>query len=113
MSNRLLVVVVALSAAVSSMRGQVTTRRTSLPDFDIRDVIARDNSPARIAGRQLAAQRMANLETLRSSLGPSARVVANPYGLPKMLLRDGGLLSGPSRRDPEDIARDFLRSHRT
>ena len=36
---------------------------------------------------------------------------ANPFGLPKLLLRDGGTLSAPSALEPEDNARNFLRAN--
>jgi Zn-dependent metalloprotease len=41
------------------------------------------------------------------------RAVANRHGLPKIYRRDGGTLTGPSQRLPEEIAKDFLTANRS
>src|SRR5205085_11207169 len=40
------------------------------------------------------------------------RIVTNRDGLPKTMFRDGRTLTPPSSKDPESIAREFLRNNR-
>src|SRR5512140_319221 len=103
--NRLFLVILSLSAILSPVWGQVKGSKDSVaaktvrpPDFDIRDTVSRKvPEAARLAGRQSLERHLANLEALRNLPGgASLRAVPNQYGLPKLLLRYGGVLSAPS-----------------
>jgi uncharacterized protein (TIGR03437 family) len=91
-------------------------KKNALPNFDIREMEAR-GEPAvsqQSQARMLVERRSAALETfLASPEGARAgvRITPNRYGLPKLMVREGGVLSAPSTQEPEEIAKNFLRSH--
>ena len=90
----------------SHLRGQVP------PNFDARHRGAATASTARARG--LVETRAANLAAFAENArrtAPGTRIVASRYGLPKLMLRDGGTLTQPSSLDSEEIARQFLRAH--
>jgi uncharacterized protein (TIGR03437 family) len=47
----------------------------------------------------------------RQALQPGIRIVPSRHGIPKLMLRDGKTLSSASNRDPDEIARNFLRDN--
>jgi len=47
----------------------------------------------------------------RQALQPGIRIVPSRHGIPKLMLRDGSALSAASNRDPDEIARTFLRDN--
>ena len=93
-------------------------RKHVLADFDVRD----SAPPEALSGRgadqakALVERRRGAIEAFLASpaaAGLGMRIVPNRYGLPKTLFREGHALSAPSTAQPEDIARNFLRAHRT
>ncbi|MGD0501006.1 MAG: M36 family metallopeptidase, partial [Bryobacteraceae bacterium] len=88
-------------------------QKGALPSFDIRDAEPRgeptvgQQNPA----RALVEQRKGMLDAFLRTAPAGTRLTANSYGLPKLLLREGGVLSARSTLAPEEIARGFLRSH--
>jgi hypothetical protein len=88
-----------LSASAQVGGGPITIEQHGgLPDLDVR-------ASSTVPARPLPVQ----LEALRRLDGASA--TWNQYGTPKLLLRPGGFLSGPSAGDPERVARSFLAEH--
>ena len=88
-------------------------KRTGPGDVDRREVPSA--APGRVSPLQLRAQATIATRTAAVqafvAVNPGLRIAANRYGLPKMMLRDGGTLSDPAAGDPEGIARNFLRQN--
>ena len=89
-----------------------------IADFDVRDsaLPERSSGLGREQSKAMVERRRGAIESFLAS--PAAansgmRIVPNRYGLPKTFFREGRALSAPSTARPEDIARDFLRTHRT
>jgi uncharacterized protein (TIGR03437 family) len=107
-----LLVVLATGPAWSQTRG--AAKQGALPDVDLRasalGVETSQNSPA----RTLVDRRTRNMEAFavqRQALQPGIRIVPSRHGIPKLMLRDGKTLSPASDRDPDQIARTFLRDN--
>src|ERR1035437_2791334 len=96
--------------------GDAGNRRV-LADFDVRDSapsvlpgLGREHAKAIVEGRRGAIE---SFLVSPAVAGLGMRIVPNRYGLPKTFFREGRALSAPSTAQPEDIARTFLRTHRT
>ena len=104
------------AAGPSQGQAPAGTKKHTLRDFDIREQAAA-RAPAKIQGSQALAAVERRRGIMESFLAasragrPGIRIAPNRYGLPKLLLRDGGTLSGASTLEPEEIARNFLRAH--
>jgi uncharacterized protein (TIGR03437 family) len=86
-------------------------KKHAFPDFDVRDRAVAQMSASQKATVDL---RRANIDSFLATervTRPGVRVVPSQFGLPKVFLRDGGTLSAPSALDPEETARNFLRTH--
>jgi uncharacterized protein (TIGR03437 family) len=84
----------------------------AVPNFDVRSHAAANGSAAR--AKVLIESRLLNLASFAENArrtAPGTRIAASPYGLPKLMLRDGGTLTTPSPLDAEEIGRQFLRGH--
>src|SRR5436305_4548300 len=82
----------------------------SQANYDARDFRAAE--PA--AGTSVERRRLtvdAFLASPAAALG--TRIVANRFGLPKTMFREGRPLTVPSTLDAETIARNFLKANRT
>src|SRR4051812_11190250 len=92
-------------------QAQTADKGRPLPDFDIRDLAPVDTGsyPAKGTVERRGADIEAFLARERSSR-PGLRIVPNRFGLPKVFLRDGGILSAPSTLAPDETARNFLRA---
>src|SRR5581483_1564696 len=89
-------------------------KKAPLPDFDLREAAGPGPAPRTQRAKALVATRTRNLETLvaqRQNAQPGIRAAAGKHGVPKLLFRDGGFLSAASTRDPDAIARTFLRDN--
>ena len=92
-------------------------RNHALADFDLRHSAppearsgtGADRSTAVVEGRRGA---IAAFLASPEAAGLGVRIVPNPYGLPKTFFREGHALTAPSKAQPEDIARNFLRANR-
>ena len=87
-----------------------------LPNFDIRDAETRGEPSLsqQSQARMLVERRTASLRAFLASpdgAGARVRIAPNRFGMPKVLLREGGVLSPPSALAPEDTAKNFLRTH--
>ncbi|MGD0499334.1 MAG: M36 family metallopeptidase [Bryobacteraceae bacterium] len=103
-----------IAASPSWCQTREDHKKSALPNFDIRETqpAAEPASIPQSQARTLVERRSAFLETFRASLeGASVRIAPNRFGLPKVMIREGGVLSAPSAVAPEDIAKGFLRSH--
>ncbi len=100
MLKRIVVAVVVAGLSVLTVTGQfpLEDKKSSLPDFDIRESL-RPGSPAIPA---------IPVSSDEARLG--ARIVLNANGLTKLYLRDGRSLTGPSSGASADIAKEFLRA---
>ena len=93
-------------------------RNHALADFDVRDSAppearsgaGADRSKAIVEGRRGA---IATFLASPEAAGLGIRIVPNQYGLPKTFFREGHALTAPSKAQPEDVARNFLRANRT
>ena len=93
-------------------------RNHALADFDVRDSAppearsgaGADRSKAIVDGRRGA---IATFLASPEAAGLGIRIVPNQYGLPKTFFREGHALTAPSKAQPEDVARNFLRANRT
>ena len=97
--------------AVAAFGQAAPARRKTLPDFDVRDGVRASIQPAL---KPAVERRRAGLEAFvarEHATKPEIRIVAGANGLPKLFLRDGTTLSGPSNSDPETNVRDFLRDN--
>jgi Zn-dependent metalloprotease len=99
--------------ATGSAQSPASIQQGALPDFDVRESAAPEIARLRAESIGVVQQRTAALANFvrtpeESRLG--TRIVSNSYGLPKLYLRDGHSLSGPSALAPTDIAKGFLRS---
>src|SRR5205823_3741916 len=113
---------IALALAVLSLtsfinlHGQSSSdsRRKALPEFDVRDSAPATSLDARqLQSRAISESRRAGLASFAASPAESklgTRIVPNPFGLPKLYLRDGHSLTAPSTLKAEDIARGFLQN---
>jgi Fungalysin metallopeptidase (M36)/Bacterial pre-peptidase C-terminal domain/Fungalysin/Thermolysin Propeptide Motif len=84
-----------------------------VPNFDIREQQSTIASAEHIRASALAENRKASLVSFASSpeqVRQGTRVVPNEYGLPKLYLRDGRPLTGPSGIKPSAAAKDFLQA---
>ncbi|MGC9972471.1 MAG: M36 family metallopeptidase, partial [Bryobacteraceae bacterium] len=92
-------------------------KKRSLPDFDSRLQAASLEAPAVVRqnlAKEIVARRIADVESFVVSeqvARPGTRIVVSRQGLPQLYLRDGHALSAPSTREPEEIAKAFLREH--
>src|SRR5579872_642120 len=89
----------------------VSQKSAPVPDFDLREQLG-TRLPIRDGG--LVQARAANVEsflTAERARRPGVRVVLNQRGLPKLYLRDGGTVSGPSASPADEVAKAFLREH--
>src|SRR5581483_3295128 len=88
----------------------VSQKRIFIADFDLRGQAA----GSFIHDRALVQRRAASVESFIAAeltSRPGLRVVLNERGLPKLYLRDGGVLSAPSAGPAEESAKAFLRNH--
>src|SRR5215831_19375061 len=109
----LVLLALVVSAGGSAQSPATIKQQHSLPDFDIRESATPEITRLRAESIGVVQQRTAALSNFvrtpeESKLG--TRIVSNTYGLPKLYLRDGHSLSGPSVLAPADIAKGFLRS---
>ena len=92
--------------------------RHVLADFDVRDAAPLEglSGPSGDRAKAIVDGRRGALETFLASpeaAGLGMRISPNRFGLPKTFFREGHALTEPSTAPPEDIARNFLRAHRT
>ena len=111
-----------IATAVAWGQAAEPLRKTrAVPDFDARSVAMTETSGGQRT-TATAARRRSNIEAFLASENGGAngggaaapggtRIVVNRHGLPKLLLRDGASLSPASGQEPEEIAKNFLRSH--
>lgn len=97
-----------VSSAQIGTAQDVSQKKVPVPDFDLRDRAAgtaiRDGAP--VQRRTAAAESFVAAERANR---PGLRIVLNQRGLPKLYLRDGGVLSGSSASPAEEVAKAFLR----
>jgi Zn-dependent metalloprotease len=94
--------------AYTVVSAQTTVRGKSqkLPDFDIRETSPTPNAA-------VVEQRLSRLTTFQRDAEQArlgTRIVPNKYGVPKLYLREGRSLTGPSQLPAAEIVRGFLRS---
>jgi Zn-dependent metalloprotease len=97
--------VVCAYSAVSA-QSRVRGRSQKLPDFDIRETSPAPDVP-------IVAQRLSRLTTFQRDADQArlgTRIVPNKYGVPKLYLREGRSLTGPSQLPATEIVKSFLRS---
>jgi uncharacterized protein (TIGR03437 family) len=97
--------------------GNAAVKR-ALADFDVRDSAPLDarSGPGADQAKAMVERRRGAIKTFLASpaaAGLGMRVAPNRYGLPKTFFREGHALTAPSTAQAEDIARNFLRTHRT
>ena len=116
----LLLVAIVASPAWGQFRADEkagdAARKRVLADFDARDFSTPDALPGADRSKALVDGRRGAIATFLASpeaAGLGMRVSPNRFGLPKTFFREGHPLTAPSKSLPEDIARDFLRAHRT
>src|SRR5262249_12390518 len=108
-----LILLALVVSASGSAQSPASIQQRPLPDFDVRESATPEIARLRAESIGVVQQRTAALGNFmrtpeESKLG--TRIVSNSYGLPKLYLRDGHSLSGPSALAPTDIAKGFLRS---
>src|SRR4029077_20512663 len=107
-----LLVVLMTGPAWSQTRGGA--KKGVLPDVDLRAPILGTETPQNSPAKALVDRRTRNMEAFvaqRQAAQPGIRIVPSRHGIPKLLLRDGKTLSAASNRDPDEIARNFLRDN--
>src|SRR6188768_1020637 len=88
--------IAAFAASFTTAAGVVSAGKTR--HFDSRDNVAPSETPT------------ADQKTALRDLG--ARMLFNPrLGVPVSVINDGGALTSPSTREPDQVARDFLRDN--
>jgi Zn-dependent metalloprotease len=109
------ILLMGLTATPSAWSQTNDPKKAPFADFDARDlVLPHGSADAQIQANRTIAQRTDNIESFLTSTqddSPGIRISPNRYGLPKLFLRDGGSLSVPSKNEPEEIAKSFLRDH--
>ena len=104
-----------VSAVLGQTRNGAT--RVAFPDIDVRRQNASPAlvpSPQQRQSKALVDRRTAQIEafrTARLAAQPGIRIVPNRHGLPQLFVRDGSALTAASTRDPDQIARNFLRAN--
>src|SRR5438045_3255467 len=86
-------------------------KKGSLPDVDLRVPTLAAQTPQNSSSKTLVDRRTRNMEAFvagRQAAQPGLRIVSSRHGIPKLMLSDGKALSGPSNRDADEIARNFL-----
>jgi len=105
-----LLLAIAVAGPVwSQTRGEA--KKGSLPDIDLRTPAVTAQTPQNSPSKTLVDRRAGNMEAFvagRRVAQPGLRIVSSRYGIPKLMLSDGKALSGPSNRDVDEIARNFL-----
>lgn len=83
----------------------------SLEEFDVRDTSEAQRAvPGRT--RAVVESRRVAAASYQAVAGARVRAVLNRHGLPKIYRGEGGALTGPSTRLPEEIAKEFLAANR-
>src|SRR5262249_13561162 len=102
--------------AYTAVSAQTTVRQTNrkLPDFDIRETgPAPDLQADSVQSRAIVERRLSRLTAFQGAAekaNPGTRIVPNKYGVPKLYLREGRSLTGPSQLPAAEIGKSFLRS---
>ena len=107
-----LLAVLATGPAWSQTRGDA--KKGVLPDVDLRAPILGAATPQNSPAKALVDRRTRSMEAFvaqRQAVQPGMRIVPSRHGIPKLMLRDGEALSPASNRDPDEIARNFLRDN--
>jgi len=93
---------------------QGAANKGALPDVDLRASALGVETPQNAPSKTLVDRRTRAIEAFaaqRQALQPGIRIVPSRHGIPKLMLRDGSALSSASNRDPDEIARTFLRDN--
>jgi Zn-dependent metalloprotease len=107
-----------LLAAITTSPASAQTRRGKkqavLPDYDLRESNIAPATPQNPQSKALVDRRKSTMDAFvaaRQVAQPGIRIVPSRFGIPKLMLREGNALSAASTRDPDEIARNFLRAN--
>jgi len=102
-----LLTTVLVPLSMFGQRAGDVAKKSALPDFDLRESNGSSEAKEIVSRRTVA---MRSSLAAEQAVRPGTRITAGKHGLPKTMLRDGGVLSAPSAGDAIDTARNFLRS---